>query len=556
MWQTTADTKFNLKIFQKNKPHQCTKTINPTVGIDKYPTPNKNKKFQTEGMMQIQSLLIHNFKGFGESNNQLNFKIPNGTPGSGLNIFIGENNCGKSTIFEALDYLKDGTRKESKELINKSTDKDEFFVEVTFSGKINETVENYSQQNKIDVFKGLIYDGILKARRTGSVLKTEEAQKKITKIELWDDKKGFENKTGIDAPFKKLYDNNFIWSDTNAESEAKFGSSTICGQLLKEIAETHTNSEEYKGFSQEFHKIFTNPESELRKSLAIIEERVNFNLLQQFGDAKIKFSFDEIGAETFFKSTKVLVDDGIEVVMSEKGHGLQRAVALALLRVYAENISKKDKDKDKNAKPFFLFIDEPEICLHPIAQSKLLNALIEISRNQQVFLTTHSPFLIKSNFLNNFGIFIFKKENNNNHCSAAEINGIFNRAPTWGEIVFKAYNLPNEDFHDELFGYLQEIIKAENITQVDDYLYSQGVPRDKLWQREATKWKEFPVENRTIQYFIRNKIHHPENKKMQAYEYTIDELKISIEKMIDTINALKLKTQPHSLAGIPASSHA
>lgn len=102
-----------------------------------------------------------------------------------------------------------------------------------------------------------------------------------------------------------------------------------------------------------------------------------------------------------------MIDDGVEVAMTEKGHGLQRAVALALLQVYAEIVSKKDQSKPE--KPFFLFIDEPEVCLHPIAQAKLLDSLIEISKTKQVFLTTHSPFFLKSRSLGNFGIFIFKK---------------------------------------------------------------------------------------------------------------------------------------------------
>lgn len=493
--------------------------------------------------MLIKSIELKNFKGFKSTNNKLDFNLPNGNPGSGLNVFIGENNCGKSTVFEALNYLKDGTRKEAKTLINKNATENEFYVELSFCGNIEETIDNYSQQNKIDVFKSLISDGILRTKRTGSIIETEEAQKKITKIELWDNKKEiFENKTGIDAPFKKLYDNNFIWADTNAEDEAKFGTSTICGQLLKELAETHTHSQEYKGFSNEFHKIFNNPESELRKALSEIEDKVNLNISQQFGNAKIKFSFDEIGADTFFKSTKVLVDDGIEVAMTEKGHGLQRAVALALLQVYAENISKKEKEK--TAKPFFLFIDEPEICLHPIAQSKLLNALIEISKNQQIFLTTHSPFLIKSKYLSNFGIFIFKKDDKNNHCTATDLKGIFNRTPTWGEIVFKAYNLPNEDFHDELFGYIQSKLKLKSITHVDDHLFSQGSLRNRLWVKQNSDNSSGNQEQRTIQYFIRNKTHHPENTIMHSQEYTQSELKSSIEKMIEVVNAINIQERP------------
>jgi len=47
-------------------------------------------------IMFIESVSIENFKGFHGSNHTLQLKIPDGiTEGSGLNIFVGENNSGK-----------------------------------------------------------------------------------------------------------------------------------------------------------------------------------------------------------------------------------------------------------------------------------------------------------------------------------------------------------------------------------------------------------------------------------------------------------------------------
>ncbi|MDL5482675.1 AAA family ATPase [Klebsiella quasipneumoniae] len=56
--------------------------------------------------------------------------------------------------------------------------------------------------------------------------------------------------------------------------------------------------------------------------------------------------------------------------MNEKGHGMQRAVALSLLQVYAEVTS--NAANAAISKPFYLFIDEPEICLHPTGQKNYL----------------------------------------------------------------------------------------------------------------------------------------------------------------------------------------
>lgn len=323
--------------------------------------------------MFIQSTELNNFKGFHSTHNKLNFKLPNGNPGSGLNIFIGENNCGKSTFFEAISFLRDGSKKDGETLINKNTIDDELYVELIFSGDISGIIDNYSDPKKIAAFKKQINaDGTFKVRRTASKLTDPDSLKKAKAIGLWDEESStFSNPAGIDAPFKALYDNNFIWADTNAEDEAKFGASTLCGSLLKEIAQGHTQSIEYKKFSAEFHKIFNDPSSQLRTTLSLIENNVNNYIAQQFGAANIKFAFDELSVDNFFKSTKIMIDDGVEVAMTEKGHGLQRAVALALLQVYAEIVSKKDPLKPE--KPFFLFIDEPEIfCIRLPKQSFLI----------------------------------------------------------------------------------------------------------------------------------------------------------------------------------------
>lgn len=49
----------------------------------------------------IKNISIHGLRGFGEERT-INFAIPNDSPGSGLTIFVGSNNTGKTTISEAL----------------------------------------------------------------------------------------------------------------------------------------------------------------------------------------------------------------------------------------------------------------------------------------------------------------------------------------------------------------------------------------------------------------------------------------------------------------------
>ena len=168
-----------------------------------------------------------------------------------------------------------------------------------------------------------------------------------------------------------MFEANFVWADTNPNEEMSFGSTTICGNLLKEIVKKFEETDEFKTFSTLFNKTFNDENSRLKRDLKRIEEKTQNIFLEQFGKAKISFHFDELKTEAFFKNTKIEIDDGTLTNMEEKGSGMQRSVALALLQVYAEELIKHPDNSDIN-KPFFLFIDEPEICLHPQAQKNCL----------------------------------------------------------------------------------------------------------------------------------------------------------------------------------------
>lgn len=486
--------------------------------------------------MFIKSVFIENFKGYhGGSNIDLN--VPDGvTEGSGLNIFVGENNSGKSTVFEVLDFIKDSTKKEPSSLVNRSDPSivlNGFSVEVTYTGNISASINAHVQTNKIRSFLNNIFeiDGkeYFKVKRSWN----EDSPDDIKKINFWDDSnQSYSNPAGIDAPFKKLYDNNFIWADTNPSDESKFGASTICGSLLKEIAIGHTNTPEYQTFQSSYHNLFNNPASQLRTKILQIETMVQSIFSSQFGVANISFSFDELQIESFFKTASVIIDDGVSVPMSEKGHGMQRAVALSLLQVYANLTS--NAANASVSKPFYLFIDEPEICLHPTGQRKLLDALMIISKNKQVFFTTHSPFMLSSPNLKNTGLFIFKKINNKNFIYTATTSPMFPWSPSWGEISYRAYDLPTIDLHNELYGYLQEYNGLSNISDVDRWLNTQGIVSSKQWTREKNGIPLSPQAT-TLQSFIRNHIHHPENVTMQANRFTVTELKQSIDEMVNLI---------------------
>lgn len=467
---------------------------------------------------------ITNFRCFQSNTEPLNFMIPDGeTLGSGLNILVGENNTGKSTVFEALDFIRNGPPrgKSINDLRNRYASEEEAIsVEVEFSGDVDSVIDNYAQKNKQAVLKKYVNNNIIKIARSSENIK---------ELRLWNSKeKEYKNEAGIDAPIKKLFELDFIWADTNPNDEAKFGATTICGKLLKEIASNFSATEEFKQFQEAYGKAFNSPESMLKKQLKQIEKRTKEIFESQFGHAEITFHFDELQIDNFFKNAKILVDDGLETYLDEKGSGMQRSVALALLQVYAESLT--NNKENKRDKPFFLVIDEPETCLHPLAQLKLLEAMSEIAKTQQVFVATHSPYMFRNCLSLNIGLFLYKREGNS--ITFIDVNkeqwGLFPWSPSWGEINYYAYNLPTVDFHNELYGYLQELANIDNCKEFDNFLQREkDINVLKSYQRNGT------TADITLCTYIRHQIHHPENTSNVRFNY--NELKESIDLLVNAI---------------------
>lgn len=482
--------------------------------------------------MYISELVVRNFKSFGADHPPLSFNVPNGDLGSGLNIFLGENNTGKSTIFEAFDFLRNKTNKPSTSIVNRATPDAEASIELVFSGDIDSVIEEFSPDNKKAAFRERVYtvDGV-------EYLRFKRTSEDKNPIVIWHPERAeFSNVSGIDAPIKSMFETNFVWADTNPNDETKFGASTVTGNLLGEILNNFTNHEQYEAFIQQYDSTFNSPGSNLKQQLREIEQTTQRLFENQFGAGSIRFQFDQVSPKDFFKNVKVYVNDGTETSIEDKGSGMQRAVALAMLQVYADIV--KNQPEGDILKPLFLFIDEPEICLHPKAQEKLFNALLELSKTSQIFITTHSPYFLTNRAMGNMALFICRSGDNGPEITNLSNEGLFPWSPTWGEINYLAYDMPTVDLHNELYGRLQELTEHWSIPRFDDYLLGQGIPKNKNWREERGGVPRDPYDV-TLMTFIRHKIHHPENATMQAQGYSQDELRSSIEFMIDLLNEIE-----------------
>lgn len=485
--------------------------------------------------MYISKIELVNFKGFEGANN-LKF-------GAGMNFFVGDNNCGKSSIFEAVDFIR--TKRERNEVITKSKINTEDFVSVMieFSGEDIESVLEIESLKKYKPFL-LEIDGekVLRVMRSSlEEVITQSGKEKslsISNVRIFNPLSDqFENPTGIDTTISALFDAQFVWADTDSGDVSDFAKTKISGKIINTITKDFTNSPVWESFRRSHEETFGEGENSLSETLKPVEEKIKNILSDQYGETEVRFSFSLPEIDNFFKTGNItLSEGGVETKSSEKGTGMQRALALALIQVYA------DISSGSSEKPLLFFIDEPETFLHPRAQDKLLDSLEKISEKTQVFIVTHSPYLLRKYKKETHTMTMFSKQDGlNKIVEGSNLNLFGKSSPSWGEINYYAFGVTSVEFHNELFGFAQasaisEDLDNEREEDFDKYLVSKGFIKDKKWI-PFKNGSPLPERERTLPTYIRNIIHHPENSCNKMYSE--DELRESISKLITLLGSEK-----------------
>ena len=108
-------------------------------------------------------------------------------------------------------------------------------------------------------------------------------------------------------------------------------------------------------------------------------------------------------------------------------------------------------------------------------------------------------------------------------------------SPTLAEIGYFAFNIISNDFHNELYGYIEEKIKANDPNnRFDTWLNTNcNVPINRLRTRIIQPNGNQRIEQTTLMSYIRHLIHHPENTLNQPA--TQQELNNSIQQMLQIL---------------------
>jgi len=363
---------------------------------------------------------------------------------------IGQNNHGKSNIFYALDlFLSSTTRGVTPEIFFRSPTEEmkEIIIEGRFEelsnaemqklgpwtvdgtltvrkkywigddGKPQVTYEalmripkeewlreDFSDYSKRDVVSNLPISEFLP--KTGRITKSiyKEAINKY--IQTHEDEIEWMQQSRVNpAGYKKVLDGYLpefylMPAVRDVTDETKTSGATLLSRLLNiiigRIAEQNPTFKRLQESVQEIKSLIEGktPNEKLAE-IKEIEERLKQELSPW--DVELSIGVEAPDIKRIFQlGTNITLDDGIPTRVDKKGHGLQRSLIFALMRVWADEARRGRIPEDEESKErscIFAF-EEPELFLHPQMCRATYESLKQISRTDQIFICTHSPHFI------------------------------------------------------------------------------------------------------------------------------------------------------------------
>jgi predicted ATP-dependent endonuclease of OLD family len=218
-----------------------------------------------------------------------------------------------------------------------------------------------------------------------------------------------------------------------------------------------------------------------------------------------------------FKNVSISSDEDIPI--NKRGSGVKRLILLNFFRAEAER-----RRLERNSTSIIYAIEEPETSQHTEHQKVLIRAFLELasSPNTQIIITTHSASLVKELSFEHLRLI-----------SAIDAQKTVTTVlpsqlpyPSLNEVNFLAFSEVSEEYHNELFGF----IEAEG--QLEAYKTGKPTIRYNRVQRNGNTRDEQII----MTEYIRHQIHHPENTNNPRY--TSEHLNESIRLMRDFIQTL------------------
>ena len=502
--------------------------------------------------MELIKLKIKNFRSYKE---EVSIDL------NDLTVIVGKNDIGKSTILEALDVFFNegkGVIKLDKDDINKSSlaegDKDIYitavFTDLPENIIIDATNETtfaseflLNSEGNLEIIKKYPNAGTakvyIKANHPTNPECADLLLKKIGDYRKIVDKNNIEcENQSINAILRSSIWNHFssdlqlqeVEIDTSKEDAKniweKIQNYLPIYSLFQSDRKNSDNDSEVQDPLKEAVKQILK-DVEIERMLEEVLQRVSTKLSEVSSSTldKLREMNPEIASslnpiippssslkwQDVFKSVSITGDEDIPI--NKRGSGVKRLILLNFFRAEAEK-----RLTSGSSQSIIYAIEEPETSQHSEHQKLLTKAFIELSQasNTQVILSTHSSTIVK-------GLdFIHLKLISKNESGNKEIRNVIESElpyPSLNEINFIAFRDLTEEYHNELYGY----IEAEGL--ITSYKSGKAtINYTKIYRDGRTG-----VENIVLTEYIRHQIHHPEN--CHNPRYTFEQLEESVNLM-------------------------
>lgn len=214
--------------------------------------------------------------------------------------------------------------------------------------------------------------------------------------EIWDisdEEEWFKNPGGIPGNVLKMLPR-FLLIPVGVGSENIQGAKGALSETLTELFQTVR--ENSNNFIQAQHYL-----NELSKELDPTDNNSEFGKMMTelngilcgvFPDSKLH-AMASLSEPTSLKpSFNIQMSSNIATPVNNQGTGMIRSAVFGILRYRQKLLSEKE---DEHQRSLIICFEEPEIYLHPSAANQMRNTLYELSSvNSQIVATTHSPYLI------------------------------------------------------------------------------------------------------------------------------------------------------------------
>lgn len=442
--------------------------------------------------MFIKKITIKNFRLFKHDNT---FSVPalntpdGVNPGSGLNAFLSENGCGKTSLLDAitlplLEYKADSiTVDDFNSPDNKITVK--LFSEEDFSYDGTMPRVTYKGQ-------GFEFEAGLRSRESSSYLSSivvhdqrfiradGETKPENGKPDL---------RLKVNNPWKgsRFSENDVLYLDKNRTFQIRSGTynSTRFDRLMGDYNYRHIkeNSPISDLDTDLKDKIFSFENAYLKQAFEKFEEiygdKLSLNLINNFAPF----------GNAFFGLKR---DNKHQIGISRIGSGYEMIFTLLYSYYMAQ----------QSGKQLILLIDEPELHLHPGIQEQFASLLLEFSKTAQIFITSHSPIFVKEIMVNDeVQVKTLIKDGDD----VKESDPQDSKLPyvSANEVNYVAFQFSTEEYHNELY----EELFSKHATRVGiknfDIDYFQGTKSEQpsySWMSNANQV--------SLHTYLRNQIHH------------------------------------------------